>query len=89
MFLALVLLAFNTRRMARLAHLALSPIRFTVQLDFTVSDRFSYQKASRLGLDVVTFAEMSPSRLPSDAVCIYYPQNYVYQVSITICQCMV
>ena len=32
----------------------------------------SQHKSKRLGLDVVTCAEMVPSRLTSDAVCIYY-----------------
>ena len=56
-----MLLAFTTRRMVRSAHLAFPPTRYTAQFDC----------AERLGLDVVTCAEMSRSRLPSDAVCIY------------------
>ena len=75
--------------MVRSVHLAFCPIRFT---DFSVLDRFSYEKIrtaslgtarwadlstrhhikpspTRLGLDVVTSAEISPSRLPNDAVC--------------------
>ena len=39
-----MLLAFTTRRMVGSAHLALSPTRFTVQLDFALSDRYSYEK---------------------------------------------
>ena len=39
-----MLLAFTMRRMVRSAHLALSPIRFTDQFDFTVSDRCLYEK---------------------------------------------
>ena len=38
--LALKLLAFTTRPMVRSTHLALSPIRFTNQFDFGVSDRY-------------------------------------------------
>ena len=68
----------------RSAHLALSTKRFTDQFDFAVSDRNSYVKehtalsgtarlalAYRLGFDVMTCAEMSPSRLTYDALCIY------------------
>ena len=91
--LALKLLAFTTRPMVRSTHLALSPIRFTYQFDFAVSDRYigkrkyilhrwygemsssqhsspHQARAFRRGLDVMTSAEMSPSRLPNDAVCI-------------------
>ena len=42
--LALMLLAFTTRRMVRSAQLALSAIRFTTQFHFTVSERYSYEK---------------------------------------------
>ena len=42
--LALMLSAFATRRMVRSAHLAHPPIRFTAQLDFDVSYRYSYEK---------------------------------------------
>ena len=38
LFLALMLLTFTTRRLVRSAHLALSPICFTSQFDFAVSD---------------------------------------------------
>ena len=40
-----MLLAFTTRRMVRSAHLALSPIRFTAQFDFAVSDIFVRENA--------------------------------------------
>ena len=42
--LALVLLAFTTRRMVRSSRLALSTFTFTAQIDFAVSDRNSYEK---------------------------------------------
>ena len=55
---------------SRTAHLA--------QFDFAVSDRYSYEEMHtasadlstrhHIKLDVVTCAEMSPSRLPNDAV---------------------
>ena len=41
-FLALMLLGFIANRMVRSAHLTLSPILFTAQFDFTISDRYSY-----------------------------------------------
>ena len=43
-FLSLMLLTFTTGRMVRSVHPALSPIRFTVQFDFAVSDIYSYEK---------------------------------------------
>ena len=43
-FIALMVLPFTTRRMVGSAHLALYPIRFTAQLDFAVSDTYSYEK---------------------------------------------
>ena len=42
--LALVLLAFTTRRMVRSTHLTLSRTRFTAQLNFAVLNRYSYEK---------------------------------------------
>ena len=86
--LALMLLGFTSRRMVRLAYLALTPILFTAQIDFAV--RYSYEKIHTVSLgtarwadlstlhhikpsprlDVVTCADMNPSRLPNDAVCI-------------------
>ena len=46
-FLALMLLAFNTRRMVRSAYHAPSPIWFTAQFNFAVSDRHLYEKIHR------------------------------------------
>ena len=43
LFFALMLLTFTTIRLVRSAHLALSPILFTAQFDFAVSDRYSYE----------------------------------------------
>ena len=65
------------------AHLTLSPIRFTAQFDFAFQIDIRTSKCIRhrwcsrwvdlrFVLDVVTCAEMSPSRLPNDAVCIYF-----------------
>ena len=84
-FSAPMLLVFTMRRMVRSAHLTLSPRRFTALFDFAASNRYSYEKiglhtASLVRRDgtqhsvphqVVTCVQISPSRLPNDALCIY------------------
>ena len=69
---------------------ALKGLSFTVQLDYAVSDIYTYKKLHTAWLGtarwtdlstrhyikpspkgVVTCADMSPSRLTNDAVCIY------------------
>ena len=49
-----MMLVFTARRLVRSAHLALSPMRFTAQFDFAVSDGYLY----------------IPYSLHKDAVCI-------------------
>ena len=60
-FLALMQLAFTTRRIVRSAHLALSPIRFTAQFDYAVSDRYSYEKMHTASLGTARWADLSTS----------------------------
>ena len=49
------------RRMVRSAHLALFLIRFTAQFDFSVSDRYSYQKIHTASLGMTKWADLSTS----------------------------
>ena len=42
--------------MARSAHLTLSPMRFSVQFDFVVSDRLSYEKIHTASLGTARWA---------------------------------
>ena len=57
--LALTLLTFTTRRMVRSAHLALSPIHFTAQFDFYVSETYSYEKMHTSSLGTARWADLS------------------------------
>ena len=54
----LMLLAFTTRRMVRSGHLTLSPIRFTAQFDFAVSDWYSYKKMHTASLGTARLADL-------------------------------
>ena len=47
--------------MVRLTHLALCPKRFTAQLDFTVSDRYPYEKLQTESLGRARWAHLSTS----------------------------
>ena len=54
-----MLLAFNTRRMVISAYLALYPKRFTVQMDFAVSDKYSYKKIYTASLGTTRWVDLS------------------------------
>ena len=54
-----MMLAFTMRRMVRSAHLTLSPIRFSAQFDFTVSDRYSYEKIHTSPLGNARWTDLS------------------------------
>ena len=56
--LALMLLAFTTRRMVISAHLALSSLHFTAQFDFAVTDRYSYEKMHTALLGTARWADL-------------------------------
>ena len=76
--LALMLLDFTTRCMVRSVHLALSPIRFTAQFHFTVSDRYSTKNCIlHRWYSEMCWSEISPYRRTNDAVCIYSRTNAV------------
>ena len=88
--------------MVRSAHLALFPIRLADQFDFTVSDRFSCEKIHTASLGTatwtdlstcnkikVTCAEMSPYRLPSDAVCIIIISSGISRLWRDKCLCVI
>ena len=53
------MLDFTTSRIVRSAPLALSPINFTAQFDFAVSDRYSHEKIHTASLGTVTWADLS------------------------------
>ena len=59
MFLALMLLAFTERHKVGSDHLALSPIRFTAQFDFAVSDRYSYERIHTASLGTEKWTDLS------------------------------
>ena len=69
-----MLLAVNTRRMLKYPHLTVSPVHFTVQFDFAVSDRYAYEKCILhcwVRQDVLTSALVTTSspRLKARAWC--------------------
>ena len=68
--LTLMLLAFTMRRMVRSAHLALwlSPIRFTDHVNFTFSDRYSYEKIHTASLGAARWTDLSTRSSPHQAI---------------------
>ena len=57
--LALMLVALTRKRMVRSAHLALSPKRLIVQLDFAALNRYSYMKIHTASLGTARWADLS------------------------------
>ena len=81
--LTLMLLTMTTRRMMRSAHLA--PKRYIARKYMLPRIDSSRLRQDGLISALVTTSEMSPSRLPNDAVCIYPPKKlYKYILHILL-----
>ena len=64
-----MLLAFTSRLKMGSAHLTLSPIHFTAQFDFAVSDKYLYEKIHTASMGTAEWADLGTRHRMKACAC--------------------